>query len=116
MRNRGRLRPDPGNYPNTQAVGYYRNGTGIIDRVQQLLAPVHNIGRDGDRPDPPDRKVADQVLGRAVKVEADPVTFFHPEVQETQSYTVHLVPEFSIAVSLVAGGADERCLGFGDAL
>jgi len=53
------------------------NGTGIAYRVQQFFTLVHDVCRDGDSTDTPDRKITDQVFGRTVEINADPVAFFY---------------------------------------
>ena len=78
-----------------------RTGTGIADRVQQFLALVHDVCGDRHGADPPDCKIADQVLGRTVKVDADPVAFFYAKREKAAADPVHLVPEFFVRVYLV---------------
>lgn|GEM_PF-1458271 len=73
----------------------YRARTGVPDNVQQLAAPVDNIGRH--RPYPPDFKVADQVFRGTVEINADPVAFLNAKREETEADPV-LVPSNVITV------------------
>ena len=65
----------------------------VLDRVEELALAVDDVGRDGDGPDPPAGEVADEVLGRRVEVDADPVSLCHAERGEPGADSVRLCPE-----------------------
>ena len=106
--------PDGPHHLDPARVRDHGHGPRVVDRVEELSLPVDDVGRDRDGADPPAGEVADQVLGRGVQVDADPVPFPDAEPEQARADAVRLGPERGVGVLDPPGRVDERDPGLGD--
>ena len=98
------LVPDRPDHFDPARIGDHGHGPRVVERVEELALPVDDVGGDRDGTDPPAGEVTDQVLGRGVQVDADPVPFPDAEPEQARADAVRLGPEGGVGSSIPRAG------------
>ncbi len=76
----------------------------VAESVENLVLLVDPVRRDRDGADTPEGEVGDEVLRRALQVDADTVPALDPEVDEAAPDPGDPVQEFGVGIRFVPGG------------